>query len=136
VGRTEQLGEISEDANPNAGPGRSQGTGDGAAGGSATSVGEQRRTPRGREAAVLDPDACAGYYPPSAEVDWGLVDVLVDVDADGRAKGVRVLGERPEGQGFGTAVQRCFLVMRFAPAQDGQGRSVAGRSRLRFRFVR
>jgi TonB family protein len=85
---------------------------------------------------LVDPDACQDFYPSAAEDDTGLVVVAVDVTAEGRAADVEVVREQPARQGFGEAVRRCFLAIRFAPARDTGGRVTAARVRLNFRFVR
>ena len=89
-----------------------------------------------RPPALLDPEACQDYYPSSADDDAGIVEVAADVSADGRATDVQIVREQPVRQGFGEAVRRCFLAIRFAPALDAAGRVTRARVRLNFRFVR
>jgi TonB family protein len=89
-----------------------------------------------RVPSLVDPDACQDFFPPAADDDSGLVEVALDVTAEGRAADIQIVRERPARQGFGEAVRRCFLAIRFAPALDAAGRATRARVRLNFRFVR
>jgi hypothetical protein len=89
-----------------------------------------------RAPSIIDPDPCRGYFPDGAEDDSALVDIDVSVDGDGRVQTTSVLGESPQGQGFGSAARRCFSSMHLRPALDRSGRAVPGRMRLRFHFTR
>jgi hypothetical protein len=89
-----------------------------------------------RPPAITDPDPCRGYFPDEAQADAAVLEMDVDVAADGHVRRASVRGESPPGQGFGSAARQCFSAMRLEPAVDRAGRPTAGRMTFRFRFAR
>ena len=79
---------------------------------------------------------CTGYFPATASVDHGAVQIHVHVDATGHTRGARVLNEMPSGQEFGRAARACAAALRFVPASDRLGSPIAGEAKLELSFTR
>ncbi len=111
------------------GPGRLARLSAGRAGGSAAQ--------RSRPARLLaDQRPCQGIFPTGTDHDRGVVTVKLSVSAQGEPGAPRILSESPRGEGFDRATQICLPQLRFAPAQDAEGRPVASQSVLRLKFRR
>lgn len=82
------------------------------------------------------PSPCRGFFPATAQVDRGAVQISVHVDDTGHARLHRLLMEMPRGQGFGAAAHACAAALRFVPAVNGQGIAVAGEAKLELTFSR
>lgn len=77
-------------------------------------------------------------FPASADddgIDRAAVLLFVAVDANGKARWVRLLQD--PGYGFGRAAEDCAMKIRYAPARDKQGAAVPGTTPpIRVRFER
>jgi protein TonB len=89
-----------------------------------------------RVARLEEADACRGFFPRDADVDFGLVSLVLVVRAGGEVTTVSVANETPKGQGFGKAARSCLLSKRFSPALDREGRAVTSSTVVKLRFVR
>jgi hypothetical protein len=88
-------------------------------------------------APLLVAGGCQSYFPAKAHAARGLVTVAVEVGANGRADGARVVAEEPPREGFGAAAAGCALqALRFSPAVDRSGAAIRGMSTLQLRFAR
>lgn len=79
---------------------------------------------------------CAGYFPASAQVAHGRVQVEVEVGVDGRIASTRVMAEQPLGEGFAGAARACADRLLFTPAHTSRGTPVEGHARLLLSFDR
>ena len=72
-------------------------------------------------------------FPPEAEAMSAVVELVVAVDAQGKARWVRLLQD--PGYGFGQAATSCALSAAYEPGRDGAGRPVPSLSpSIRVRF--
>lgn len=76
-------------------------------------------------------------FPPEADekgIDDAVVGLAIEVGESGALVNVTV--ERDPGNGFGRVAASCARSKRFSPAEDHDGKPVAGRSRVNVRFHR
>lgn len=94
--------------------------------------------PRADKSARLAPGstACADLFPYEAGVTRGEVTATLDVDSEGRAKLVKLERAIPTARGFEAAASACAMRLRFEPARDGAGRTVASMAQVKLVFQR
>jgi TonB family protein len=96
-----------------------------------TAAGDLSEKPR-----LRNTDPCRGYFPSSARDDVAIVSVRVVIGKNGSVSNASVVSESPQGQGFGTAAQRCMLSQSFVPALDKGGKAAATALNVNVRFSR
>lgn len=104
------------------------------------------RAPLGGSGAMLRADqkarlapestACADLFPYQAEVTRGEVTATLDVDSEGRSKLVKLEKANPTARGFEAAASACAKRLRFEPARDSAGRTVASLAQVKLVFER
>lgn len=90
----------------------------------------------GRPARLDDANPCAGFYPPAASADSGLVTLALVVRPSGELAAANVVDESPRGEGFGAAARACLAKTSFTPALDRAGKAVTAAVSIRVRFTR
>lgn len=109
----------------------------GARGGRQSDAGARGRAARSDVAHLLGAaNPCGDLFPYAARSDSGSVAVAIDVASSGQALGSYIVEEAPRDQGFALAARHCVRRLRFSPARDTSGQSVASRSLVRLRFDR
>jgi TonB family protein len=76
-------------------------------------------------------------FPPEADaakIDDAAVVVEVEVAANGRASGVRVVSD--PGHGFASAAVSCAMEAKYEPARDTAGTAVSAKTKVRIHFER
>ena len=80
--------------------------------------------------------ACADLFPYEAGVSRGEVTATLDIDASGRARLVKLERAKPTARGFEAAASVCAQRLRFEPARDSAGRTVASIALVKLVFQR
>jgi protein TonB len=76
-------------------------------------------------------------FPPEADaarINYGVVQLVASIDADGKVQDVKVIAD--PGNGFGRAAQLCVLRYRWNPATDHDGHPKATTQRIDVKFKR
>lgn len=91
-----------------------------------------------RPAQLLTPELIQNCgFPPEAiaeQIEYGTVQLVVNVGADNGVGQITVLSESPAGAGFGQRARTCAARARFDAARDPQGRPIAQSVRVTVKF--
>ncbi len=120
----------------NSGLGLGTGSGTGAGVGVGSGSGGGHGAVVTRPALIASRNPCDGFFPTSAHVDHGSVQIQVRVDEQGHVSVSEIMVEAPLGHDFGRAARACASALRFAPARDALGAAVAGEAKLELTFHR